>query len=286
MADNMFGKVKLTPEDVANATGWSQQGTDRYAELAGRPQQAVFAPINALQKGKSLKDATVESAKAILGKSPKITGGDLAGNVQEKYGVQNKYALAGLAAASAAADTFVDPMQLVTPSLGKKSSLLGGTVADVAKQAEVKNLASNILATGNVDALHAIGQANNAQLGESLAGLSGGFSREIPTARNVIEGTRIPASLPAGTTGVLKSSSIAPVLEPGIVSGGVVPINSATTKVITNVNPSESLATKINMAKSSGVPLELPLGLNSDQAKQARQILEAQGIKVKGVGPK
>lgn len=280
---------KITFDNTAENLGWSQKGTDKLQELASRPQQALFAPINALQKGKSAKDAIKSSAKAILGKEPKISAEELAGNVQDKYDVKNKYALAGLSAAAAATDMFVDPMSLVNPvgKLAKKAPMLGGTVQDLAKQSEVRQLASQILSTGNVDALKAVGVANEMQLSSSLANLTGAYRHGAPTARNIVADTRIPTNLPDGTVGVLKSSPpLQPVASPGLISGVSVPANASNTKMITSSNPTDTLVDKLSTAKAAGTAVELPMGLSTEQAKQARKILEAQGIKVKGVGPK
>lgn len=98
--------------DAMNVLGYTPQGQANLQNVMARPQQMVFAPIDAAQRGKPAYSIAKSILDAAAGHTT-VTGGDLAGNVQDTFDIHNPVALAGLAGAGAAADVFADPAQSI-----------------------------------------------------------------------------------------------------------------------------------------------------------------------------
>lgn len=111
---------------------WDKAGFEKLQELAGRPQQMITVPIDALQHGASPVEAIGGIGAAFQGTADKKSFSDIADNLREKYNVQHPAALGALATAGALGDVFVDPAMAANGEM-KAEKLLAGTIDDAAK---------------------------------------------------------------------------------------------------------------------------------------------------------
>lgn len=193
---------------VKEILGHTPEAQANLQNVVKRPQQMIFAPIDAAQRGKPAYDIAKSILDAAAGNTA-VSGGDIAGNIQDTFGVENPAALAGLATAGAAADVFVDPAASVLAKAAKAGAIpMAGKV-----QQYGKNIAEH--GVGSVGGVVAKPKINMSELAGRKTGVL--KTDALASARDKIAKARLEGSKLSTAPGVsgAHGSAVQDILRTG-----------------------------------------------------------------------